>query len=114
MSKPLVSNAIGAINAAPPPLVPINIVPEPAITGLPWLPTVPSTVAGLPLISTVGITALARALPQPVGSPMRAAGRLSNSTSGEPATIGLGPWPGIGQAVGSLTRAAGLPDMGSP
>ena len=42
---------------------------------------------------------------------MRAAGLLSNSTLGEPAAMGLVPWPGTGQAVGSPWRAAGLPDI---
>src|SRR3990167_7047356 len=83
--------AEGALNPAPPPLIPIITVPEPATTTLPWLPAVPTVVAGMPLISTVGIPARAGGPPQAEGSPWRAAGRPSNSTLGEPAAIGLLP-----------------------
>src|SRR5690606_16039151 len=90
---------------------PISTVPAPAVTVLPWLPVEPCTAAGLPLIRTVAESAPARVAPHAVGSPWRAAAMFSISTSGEPAVMGLFPWPGSGQAVGSLTRAAGLPDI---
>ncbi|MNG11313.1 hypothetical protein D3C84_948440 [compost metagenome] len=74
----LMASGAGGVKGAGVWLLPINTVPEPAITTLPWLPTVPSVAAGMPLISTVGITLPASALPQAVGSPWRAAGRPSN------------------------------------
>ena len=49
--------------------MPIITVPEPPITVLPWLPSVPRMVAGLPLISTLAITLPTKALQQAVGSP---------------------------------------------
>ncbi|MCY1291018.1 hypothetical protein D9M70_401890 [compost metagenome] len=92
-------------------VVPITTLPEPATTTLPWLPCDPTTAAGRPLIRTLSISAPDSAPPQAEASPWRAAGRPSNSTSGEPWTNGLPPCPERGQAVGSPRRAAGLPDM---
>src|SRR5690606_15322639 len=90
---------------------PIKTVAEPAVTALPWVPALPSVAAGLPLITTVGLSPSTRLAPQVVGSPIRAAGTPSISTSAEPAAMVLVPWPVLGQAVGSPKRAAGLPDM---
>lgn len=65
-------------------------------------------------MKTVLETAPVIGLPQADWSLFRAAARPSKMTLGEPVTIGLVPWPGSGQAVGSLTRAAGLPLMIGP
>ena len=62
-----------------------------------------------PLMNTVEATAEAIGLPQAETSLCLAAGKPANRTLGEPATMRLVPWPGSGQAVGSVTRAAGLP-----
>lgn len=99
---------------APPPLLPISTVPAPPTTRLPWVPTLPTTVAGLPLISTLAMTLALRVAPQAVASPWRAADRWSKKTSGEPPTIGLLPWPGSGHAVGSPRRAAVCRSCSSP
>src|SRR5690606_1918351 len=91
--------------------VPMMTVPEPPMTTLPWLPMLPSVATGRPLMKTLGTRLPDRAPSQADGSPWRATGRPSKKTSGEPETMGLVPWPGTGQAVGSETRAAGFPCM---
>lgn len=60
---------------------------------------------------TVEATSPVIGLPHALLSFWRAAAKPSKKTSGEPAAIGLTPWPGRGQEVGSVTRAAGLPDI---
>lgn len=81
------------------------------MTTPPWLSVLSSIAAFLPFINTVEEKAPDMAWPQPAASPRRAAGRLLNSTSGEPDVMAGVPCPGMGQEVGSLRRAAGLPDM---
>ena len=65
-------------------------------------------------MNTVAEKAPLRAWPQVQESPRRAAARPLKKTSPEPLAIGLVPWPGMGQVVGSVTRAAGFPDMNTP
>lgn len=65
-------------------------------------------------MNTVAENAPLRAWPQVQVSPRRAAARPLMKTSPEPLAIGLVPWPGMGQVVGSVTRAAGFPDMNTP
>src|SRR5690606_32902138 len=96
----------GGVKAATTEASPISTVPEPPMITLPCAPTLPSVAAGKPLMNTVEATAEAIGLPQAEASLCLAAGKPSNRTLGEPATMGLVPWPGSGQAVGSVTRAA--------
>lgn len=83
-------------------------VPEPPITMSPWLPPVSINAAFLPLMNTVVATPETSALPHVQVSPLRAAARPSKNTSEDPEAMALAPCPGIGQVVGSVTRAAGL------
>lgn len=99
----------GGVKAATTEASPISTVPEPPTITLPCAPTLPSVAAGKPLMNTVEATAEAIGLPQAETSVCLAAGNPSNRTFGEPTTMGLVPWPGSGQAVGSVTRAAGFP-----
>ena len=67
-----------------------------------------------PLMNTVEENPPFRAWPQVHVSLTRAAARPLKKTSGEPLAIGLVPWPGRGQVVGSVRRAAGFPDICIP
>lgn len=104
-------DGLGAVKGAATGESPMITLPEPPMITLPWPPVLPSVAAGRPLISTVLATAPTTGLPQADVSLIRAAGRLSKKTFGEPVAIGFMPWPGTGQEVGSVWRAAGFPLM---
>lgn len=78
------------------------------MTSLPCVPVLLTSAAFFPLMKTVAETFPSNALPQSLRSPFLAAARPSKKTSAEPVAIGFLPWPGSGQAVGSVTRAAGF------
>ena len=109
---PIIGN--GGMNGAGVWLLPMMTSPEPPTTTPPWLAVLSRVMAFLPLINTVAEKAPLRAYPQVHVSPRRAAARPLKKTSGEPLAIGLVPWPGSGHVVGSVTRAAGFPDMCIP
>lgn len=104
-------DGLGAVKGAATGLSPMITLPDPPMMTLPWPPVLPSVAAGRPLISTVLATAPTIGLPQADVSLIRAAGRLSKKTFGEPVAMGFVPWPGMGQEVGSVWRAAGFPLM---
>ncbi len=87
---------------------PMITVADPPITMSPCVPPVPMIAAFLPFMNTVEDRPEDSALPQVQLSPPRAAGKPSKLTSGEPSAMVWGPCPGIGQLVGSDTRAAGV------
>ena len=96
------TDGLGAVKGAATGESPIITLLDPPMITPPWPPVLSSVAAGRPLISTVLATAPTIGLPQDDVSLIRAAGRLSKTTFGEPVAMGFVPWPGTGQEVGSV------------
>lgn len=81
--------------------------PEPVIIMPPWAVALPKKAIGLPLIKILLMPSVTVS-PHAVVSPTRKTGIPLMFTSPEPLLLGLVPWPVIGHALRSLSRAAGF------